>query len=106
MIEAELKQYLEDSPNLTRQDRYIHLIAIFRKHFDMEKTEHLLTMNDFQSIMNFAKSSYAQTPLPMKISQREVYSSEVGNVLIIEAVITYLNKFKLLKRLINVDYSK
>ena len=106
MIEAELKQYLEDSPNLSRQDRYVHLIAIFKKHFDMEKSEHQLTGSDFNSIMNYAKSSYAQTSLPMKITNREIYPSEVGSVLIVESVIGYLNRFKLLKRMVQIDYTR
>lgn len=105
-IESELRQYIEDSPNLSHADRFTHLMAIYRKHFDMEKTEHQLTMGDFHEIVSYAKSHYSKAILPMRISKREVYASDVPHVLMIEAVVSYLNKFKLLKRLVRVDHTK
>lgn len=106
MIEQELRQYLEDAQNLSRQDRFTHLMAIFKKHFDMEKTEHILTMGDFQGIMSYAKTQFINTVLPMRITKREVYPSEVPNVLMIEAVVSYLNKSKILRRLVKIDYTR
>lgn len=105
-IESELRQYIEDAQNLSRGDRFTHLMAIFKKHFEMEKTEHQLTMGDFHDIVSYAKSQYVHTTLPMRISKREIYPSEVANVLMIEAVIAHLNKFKILKRLVKIDYTK
>lgn len=104
-IEAELRQYIEDSANLSRQDRYVHLKAIFDKHFAMEKTEHLLTMGDFQQIVSYAKSQFVNIKLPAQISKREVYPSEVPHVLMIEAVISYLNRSQILKKLVKIDYT-
>lgn len=104
-IEQELKQYIEDSSNLTRQDRYVHLKAIFDKHFAMEKTEHLLTMGDFQQIISYAKSQFLNITLPASISKREVYPSEVPHIMMIEAVIGYLNKSSLLRKLVKIDYT-
>lgn len=104
-IEAELRQYIEDSANLGRQDRYIHLKAIFDKHFAMEQTEHLLNMGDFQQIVSYAKSQFVNIKLPAQISKREVYPSEVAHILIIEAVLSYLNKSKVLKKLVKIDYT-
>ena len=105
-IERELIQYIDDSPNLSREDRLLHLKAIFSKHFDMEEAEHQLTINDFHEIIGFAKNHYLQTVLPMKISRREIYPSEVPQVMMIEAIIMYLNKFKLLRRLVRIDYNR
>lgn len=105
-IEQELKQFLEDSRNLSISDRYIQVKAIFDKHFAMEKTEHLLTMEDFQNIIRYAKSQFVNMTLPAQISKREVYPSEVPQVLMIEAVIGYLNKSKLLRKLVKIDYTK
>ena len=104
-IEQELRQYIEDSANLTRQDRYTHLKAIFDKHFAMEKTDHLLTMGDFQQIISYAKSQFVQIPLPAEVSKRDVYPSEVPHLMMIEAVISYLNRSKLLKKLVKIDYT-
>lgn len=105
-IEQELRQYIEDSANLSRQDRYTYLKAIFDKHFAMEKTEHLLTMNDFQGIISYAKGQYVNLTLPAKISKREVYPSEVQFILMIESVIGYLNRSKILRKLVKIDYTK
>jgi hypothetical protein len=104
-IEKELRQYIEDSANLTSQDRYVYLKAIFDKHFAMEKTEHILTMNDFQSIISYAKSQFVQITLPAEVSKRDVYPSEVPHLMIIESVISYLNKLKILKKLVKIDYT-
>lgn len=104
-IEQELRQYVEDSPNLSRNDRYTHLKAIFDKHFAMEKTEHILTMSDFQGIISNAKSQYANLTLPAKISNREVYPSEAPHILMIEAVIGYLNKSQILRKLVRIDFT-
>jgi hypothetical protein len=105
-IETELRQYIEDSANLSRQDRYTHLKAIFDKHFAMEKTEHLLTAGDFHEIVSYAKSQYATMTLPAQVSRREIYPSEAPHLLMIEAVISYLNKNKILKKLVKIDYSR
>lgn len=102
-IETELRQYLEDAQNLSRQDKYVHLRAIFDKHFAMEKTEHLLTMNDFYLIVSNAKSNFVQLTLPAKISNRDVYASDAPHIAMIDAVISHLNRFDVLKRLVKID---
>lgn len=105
-IEQELRQFINDAEHLTRQDRYTALKAIFDKHFAMEKLDHMLTSGDFHEIVSYAKAQYVNTTLPMKISKKEIYPSEVGHVLMIEAVIAHLNRFKLLKKLVRFDYNK
>lgn len=105
-IEMELRQYIEDMPNLSRNDKFTYLKAIFEKHFAMEKMEHQLTRGDFHEIVSQAKSQFAGTTLPMRISKGEIYPSEVGNVLLIESVIGYLNRHNVLKRLVKIDYTK
>lgn len=103
-IEQELRQYLQDSPNLLPEDRFKYLMAIFNKHFGMEKLDHMLTSQDLHDIVSYAKGQYPKTTLPMKIGKKEVYGSEVPHVLMIEAVISHLNRFKLLKKLVRFDY--
>jgi hypothetical protein len=105
-IEQELRQYINDAEHLSRQDKFVHLKAIFDKHYAMEKTEHLLTAGDFHEIVGFAKSHYATMTLPAQVSRREIYPSEAPHLLMIEAVISYLNKHSILKRLVKIDYSR
>lgn len=102
-IEAELKQYINDAQNLSRDDKYVHLKAIFDKHFAMEKTQHLLTMSDFNLIISNAKSNYVQLALPAKISNRDVYASDAPHIAMIDAVISHLNRHDVLKRLVKID---
>lgn len=105
-IETELREYLNEAEHLSRQDRYTHLKAIFDKHYAMEKTEHLLTMGDFHEIISYAKSQFANQTLPAQVSKREIYPSEAPHLLMIEAVIGYLNKHKILKKLVKIDYTR
>jgi hypothetical protein len=103
MIEQEIRNYLEESDNLSRADRYVHLKAIFDKHLAMEKTEHLLTMSDFHHIVSTAKQNFVHLTLPMTISNRELYPSDAPNVALTESVISYLNKAGILRKLVKID---
>lgn len=103
MIEQEIRQYLEDQDNLSRADRYVHLKAIFDKHLAMEKTDHLLTMSDFHFIVSTAKQNFVNLTLPMTISKRELYPSDAPNVAVVEAVISYLNRAGILRKLVKLD---
>lgn len=106
MIEQELRQFLEQEPNLSKQDRFVYLKAIFDKHFAMEKTDHLLTSNDFNAIISYAKSQFIHTNLPLRITKKEVYPSEVPQVLMIESVIRYLNGLSILRKIVKFDYTR
>lgn len=103
LIEQELRQYLEDQDNLSRADRYIHLKAIFDKYLAMEKTEHILTNSDFQSIISSAKQNFINLNLPMTISNKVVGPNETLNVAVILAVISYLNRAGILRKLVKFD---
>lgn len=105
-IERELRQYIKDSANLDSQDRFTYLKVIFDKHLALEKTNHLLTIADFHEIVGYAKSRFPNTVFPLKISKREMYPQEATNVLLIDAVLTYLNKAGVLKKLVKIDYTK
>ena len=105
MIEQEIRQYLEDSDNLSRADRYVQLKAIFDKHLAMEKTDHLLTMGDLQFIIGTAKQNFVNLTLPATISKRELYPSDAPHVAMLEAMISYLNKAGILRKLVKIDFT-
>lgn len=105
-IEEELRAYLEAEPNLRRQDRLKHLKAIFDKHFGLEETGHLLNTTDLHDIVSYAKAAYATTKMPMNIGRKPVPNNEINHVLIIESFIMYLNKNKLLKKLVKFDHTR
>ena len=105
-IEQELRMYLEEERNLSKPDRLIHLMAIFNKHFGLDATDHLINDHDLHDIISYAKSIYAQKTMPIKISRSDVPNNHATHVLIMESFIMYLNKSKLLKKLVKFDYTR
>jgi hypothetical protein len=105
-IERELLEYLKKEPNIRSGDRIQYLMAIINKHFELDKMEHVMTHYDFDQLISVAKTSFAQKTMPVFISCKEVHSSEIPHILMIEALIGYLNRHKLLKRLIQFDYRR
>jgi hypothetical protein len=105
-IEQELREYLEREPNLRRDDRIVYLMNIINKHFEIDRIDHMVSYSDFSDMVSRAKASFATKPLPLRISNRQVDPSEVSHVLVIEALVGYLNKNRLLKRLVKFDYTR
>jgi hypothetical protein len=105
-IEQELSEYLEKEPNLRRSDRLQYLMAIMNKHFELDKIDHLVNHYDLSQLISAAKTSFATKAMPIYISRKEVHGSEIPHVLIIEAFVGYLNRNKLLKRLVKFDYGR
>ena len=105
-IEQELREYLEKEPNLRKADRLVYLMAIITKHFELDKIDHMVNHYDLDQLVSVAKSNFATKVLPIYISRKEVHGSEVPHILIIEAFVGYLNRNKLLKRLVKFDYGR
>lgn len=105
-IEKDLKDYLEKEPNLRREDRFNFLKAIFDKHFEIHKMEHVINAGDLFEMLSSAKGGYANHRAPMFISRKRIESSESVHVSVIESFITYLNKNKLLRKFIKFDYTE
>lgn len=102
-LDRELREYLEKEPNLARNERLLFLRSIFSKHLDFNKLEHVITNNDFFNLVNDSKVEYTKLTLPMKISKRQVDSSDTPHVAMVNAVLSYLNKNGLLRRLVRFD---
>jgi len=105
-IEQELRTYLEEERNLSKPDRLKHLMAIFDKHFGLDQTQHLINDHDLHDIVGYAKTLYVHKTMPMKISRADVPANHVNHVLIMESFIMYLNKSKLLKKLVGFDFTR
>jgi hypothetical protein len=103
-LEQELREYMEKEPNLRREDRLHYLRAILNKHLEFNKLEHVITRLDLHEITSNAKTNFSNLRLPMIISQKEIESSDLIAVSVVEAVISYLNKNNLLKKLAKFDY--
>lgn len=98
----EISDYLEKADNLTDNDKRKYLMALFEKHFEFEKLDHLLNYHDFHDIISNAKANYNNVKL--ELSGRQLYPSEVPQVAIIEAVAMHLNGKGLLRKLVKIDY--
>lgn len=102
-LDRELREYLEKEPNLARNERLLFLRSIFNKHLEFNKLEHVITSNDFFNLINNSKVEYAKLKLPVKISKRQVDSSEAPHVAMMNSVLSYLNQNDLLRRLVRFD---
>lgn len=103
-IEQELRGYLETDKQLRQDDKLRALMGIFNKHFGLDKIDHVINAKDISNIVDAAKVRCAQASLPLRISNKEMDQSFLPHVSVIEAFVSYANKNKLLKKLVNFDY--
>lgn len=104
-IEKDLREYLEREPNLRREDRLTYLTTIFNKHLDINKLEHVVNYKDFLNIVSFAKTRMSNMKLPVRLTNRQLETSEATHLAIIDSFISYLNKNSLLKKFIKFDHT-
>lgn len=105
-IEQELIEFLAMEDRIRKSDRLPYLMAIINKHYAVDQIDHMVIHYDLDQIISYAKSSFAQAKMPMYISRKEVNGVELNYVLIMEAFVGYLNRNKLLKRLVKFDYGR
>lgn len=101
-VERDISDYLDKELNLTENDKRRYLRALFEKHFEFEKLDHLINYHDFHLIISNAKTNYNN--IKLEISGRELYPSEIPQVAIIEAVVMHLNEKGVLRKLAKIDY--
>lgn len=65
----------------------------------------LITKADLNIIVSNAKSRIVSFSTPLYISDKEVESSELASLAILESVIMHLNGKKLLTNMVTVDYT-
>ena len=63
---------------------------------NMEKLNFLIDYKDIDVIISNAKTSYIRTNLPMFISGKKIPQDEVGNILLMESFLSFLNSKGLL----------
>jgi hypothetical protein len=105
-IERELREYLEKESNMRHADKLPYLMTIVNKHFGLDKIDHIVNYYDLDQTISGAKSVYASTSMPMNISGRELTPAQTNYVLVLEAFMAYLNRNKLLKRLIKFEHKE
>jgi len=105
-LDRELREYLEKEPNLRREDRLLYLNSIFNKHFELMRLEHVVNSSDFFEIVSNAKNNFTKLKLPVRITNRQADSGELIHIALIESFLSYLNKMKLVKKLIKFDYTE
>lgn len=103
-IEQEIRAFLNIEDNIRKSDRLPYLMAIINKHYATDQVDHVVIHHDLSAMISYAKSQYATTKLPILISNKQVDGVELNYVLIMEAFVNYLNRNKLLKRLVKFDH--
>lgn len=104
-LDRELREYLEKEPNLRREDRLIYLRTIINKHLEFGKLEHLVNSGDLHDIMSGAKNNYTNKRLPVRITRKQLDSTEATHISVLESFISYLNRNNLIKKLVKFDYT-
>lgn len=104
-IEQELRDFLANEDTIRKSDRIHALMAIFNKHFGLDKIDHIASRYDLEQCIDNAKTAWPKATMPMYISKREITGQDVNYLLILEAFIGYLNKNKLLKKLVKFDHT-
>jgi hypothetical protein len=102
-LELELQEYLNKEPNLRREDRIKYLKAIYEKHLGFSGLEHSISHSDFQFILSVAKNLWTKERIPMYISNKKVDNSDIGNAMVIDSVLNYLNMNHLLRKTVRFD---
>lgn len=104
-IEQELREYLNMEQNLRKEDRLSYLMSIVNKHFAIEKLDHMVDYREFDSVVSQAKQAWVNTSIPLYVSKKEIHNTETNYLLVMEAFLNYLNRNKLLRRLVKFDYT-
>jgi hypothetical protein len=104
-VDREIREYLQKESNLTSDDKLKYLRALFEKHFEFQKLDHLLNYHDFHDIISYAKTKYLHIKTPALISNRHLYPSEVAHAAMIESILSHLNSKGLLKKVVKIHYT-
>lgn len=105
-LERDLLEYLAKEPNLRREDRASYLRTLFHKHFEINKLEHVVNYYDVQEMIGFAKNHNINMKLPCFITRKKITPTDAPMVAMIEAVISYFTRAKILRKEIKVDYTE
>jgi hypothetical protein len=105
-VENEFRMYLEIEPNLNREDRLVYLKSIANRHFGLDNLDHVITYGNFADLIGEAKKEYPKTSFPVTISRKEISSTEINYMLVLEAFASYLNRMKLLKKLVKFERTR
>lgn len=105
-MEKELEILLKRIGDIKESDRLSAIMNIIKKKIEWNPEEFLLTYGDFSDIMSNAKNSYPKATIPMYISKRLVDNTEVSYIMMMEAFVSFLNRKKIIKRLIKIDQGR
>lgn len=105
-IEQEMRNYLEVSKNLSSEERKKRLGELFDRNFIMDNNEHKIKAKDLHDIISMAKMLWTQTALPMRVTGYQLEPYEVNHAVLIEALVGYLNRNRLLRHLVKFDKTR
>jgi hypothetical protein len=70
----------------------------------MNKEEYIVKIKDLKEILDYAKYLFPITKMPINISNQTLGPEEINRVLLMEAILVYLNKNELLNKVVKIDY--
>lgn len=102
-IDLDIAIFLDKHLEMSNEDKKKLLRAMFEKHILLNQSELILTKHDFDMIKSTASQLFLQANLPIKVSKKQIDSSEVSSFLVVEAVIRVLNNKNALKRSVKFE---
>jgi hypothetical protein len=67
---------------------------------------HLVTLKDFELMVSMASQEYVKRAFPIKLSGKQVSYGQEPHFFLIEAFVSHLNRYEILKKPVVFDYRK
>jgi len=107
-LKLELIEFLSKVDELRPLDREEFLFTIVKKYLLSSKDDSdiVLSYDDFNDAVSYAKSLYSQMSFPINIGNKRLESYENANYCMFTAVIFLLNKKEAFKKIPNFEKGK
>lgn len=104
-VDRDIGEYLANADNLRNEDKRNHLRALFDKHFTFRKIPHTINRFDLVNIVSQAKGNLSVQRIRPHISGKQVDQGDTVSLAVVEAFISYLNRYSLLNKEVGFDYT-
>lgn len=102
-LEKQVREYLTTAESLGFQDRVLLLINLIEKITIIDRGNLNFTKQNLSEITSRAKSIFANTPMPIKVSGSELDYSEINQFAMVMATVDFLTLRDALKKQIEVE---
>ena len=104
-VDTDIRRFMDNIENQNHSDRIETLKNMFDKYLHLNTCDYLMDYYDLNIIIGSAKGKYSRDTMPVYLGEkkRKVGQHELGNMAIVEATITHLNRNGCLKKIPKFD---